>query len=300
MCSAGALIGIGAGVGLFGSYMGYRGAASAAKQQGRLAMQNAALQQQQYMMQSAFQAMQAQALMAQSGAFMSQASAFMQQADIAARTGEILQDNQMYRAAQAERERDEAARRASEMRRQLIGGGKVTFAANGVLLESRPQSAVAMWEQDEVADLAFELSGIKRVADNEIFGFVMQGYQDRMQGLFNAEALHLQAEGAKIEAGNARINAAGSMAQSRISLINGQLAILGGQATVAQLDAAADAALWNFIGSIGGLGMSVGLFAAGGGFSGKAAQPSYPGITNSPENLLTHTYSRNQQQYMRH
>ena len=291
MCSPAAAIGIGAGVGVLGSYMGYQGAVSAARQQGQLAMQNAALQQQQYMMQSAFQAMQAQALMAQSGAFMSQASAFMQQADIAARTGEILQDNQMYRAAQAERERDEAARRASEMRRQLIGGGKVTFAANGVLLESRPQSAVAMWEQDEVADLAFELSGIKRMADNEIFGFVMQGYQDRMQGLFNAEALHLQAEGAKIEAGNARINAAGSMAQSRISQINGQLAILAGQATVAQLDSAADQAMWSFIGSLGGLGMSVGLFAARGGFSkNEPPPPSYPGITNSPENLLTHTY----------
>lgn len=292
MCSPAAIIGIGAGVGVVGSYMGYREAVSAARQQGRLAMQNAALQQQQFMMQSAFQAMQAQALMAQSDAFTSQASAFMQQADIAARTGEILQDNQMYRAAQAERERDEHARRAAEMRRQLIGSGKTTFAANGVLLESRPQSAVAMWEQDEVADLAFELSGIKRMADNEIWGYVTQGYQDRIQGLFNAEALHMQAEGARIEAGNARINAAGSMAQSRISQINGQLAILGGQATVAQLDSAADQALWSFIGSLGGLGMSVGSFAAGGNFSRNAAPAatSYPGITNSPGSLLTHTY----------
>lgn len=198
----------------------------------------------------------------------------------------------MYRAAQAERERDEAARRASEMRRQLIGGGKVTFAANGVLLESRPQSAVAMWEQDEVADLAFELSGIKRMADNEIWGYVTQGYQDRMQGLFNAEALHLQAEGAKIEAGNARINAAGSMAQSRISQINGQLAILGGQATVAQLDSAADQALWGFIGSLGGLGMSVGSFAADGKFSRNDAPVSeYPGITNTRQNPLLHSYN---------
>ena len=292
MCSAAAVIGIGAGVGLFGSYMGYQGAASSAKQQGRLAMQNAAMQQQQFMMQSAFQAMQAQALMGQSGAFMSQASAFMQQADIAARTGEILQDAQMYRASQAEMERDQQAKRAAQLRRQLIGEGRTRFAANGVLLESRPQSAVAMWEQDEVADLAFELSNIKRVADNEIFGFVTQGYQDRMQALFTAEGLRLQAEGARIDAGNARINAAGSMAQSRISEINGQIAILSGQAAAAQADAASDAALWNFIGSIGGIGMSVGSFAAGGGFSKNAPPPpSYPGITNSPENLLTHIYN---------
>jgi len=172
------------------------------------------------------------------------------------------------------------------------GSGKTTFAANGVLLESRPQSAVAMWEQDEVADLAFELSGIKRMADNEIWGYVTQGYQDRMQGLFNAEALHMQAEGARIEAGNARINAAGSMAQSRISQINGQLAILGGQATVAQLDSAADQALWSFIGSLGGLGMSVGSFAAGGNFSRNAAPVSeYPGITNTRQNPLLHSYN---------
>ena len=291
MCSPAAVIATGAGVGVFGGYMGYQNQKSANRQQAQFAMQNAQLMNQQYMMQSAFQAMQATAMMGQSDAFMRQAGAFMSQSQIAARTGEILQHAQMYRASQAERERDEQARKAAEMRRQLIGGGKVAFAANGVLLASRPQSTVVMWEQDEVADLAFELSNIKRVADSEIFGFVQQGYQDRMQALFTAESLRLQGEGARIEAGNARINAAGSLAQSRISLINAEIAILQGQATVAGLDAASNAALWNLIGNLGGIGMSAGLYASG-GFSWNAPPASeFPGITNTRQNPLLHSYN---------
>ena len=115
-----------------------------------------------------------------------------------------------------------------------------------------------MWEQDEAADLAFELQGIKRIADNEVWGYVTQGTQVKLQSLFDAQSLKLQADGAKIEASNARINAAGSMAQSRISAINANIAILEGQNAVAQGNAATDASFWNMLGSIGGFGFSMG------------------------------------------
>ena len=289
MCSPAVLIGAGAVAGGVASVAGYVSTRDAMQQQSALAMQNATMQQQQYMMQSAFQAMQASAFMSQSGALMRQADAFIDQSKIAAKTGEILQENQMFRAAQAERERDEQARKATVMRKQLIGEGTTRFAANGVLIESRPQSAVAMWEQDEVADLAFELSNIKRIADNEIFGFVQQGNQDRIQSLFSAEAMRLQAEGAKIEAGTAAINAQGAMMQSRLSVISGQMAIVSGRATAAQADAATDAALWNMIGNLSGIGMNVGTMMASGGAS-RTAKPTYPGISNTPQSPLVHTY----------
>lgn len=266
MCSPAAFIGagIGAGAGLsIVSGIGqYYNAKTYGSQQAALAQQTAAMQNMQYQMQAAFQRMQAGAFRTQSAALLHQADAYMAQSAIAARTGEILQANQMHRAAQAEYERDQKAAQTTQIRRLLIGEAKTQFAANGVLLETRPQSAVAMWERDEVTSMAFELQEIKRLADNEIFGYVQQGYQDRMQGLFQAEALRMQAAGSRIDAGNAIIQAAGANAQARISLINGQIALLGGQAATAQARANTNAALWNLIGNIGGVGMSLGMYGA--------------------------------------
>lgn len=271
---------IGGIAGVGASYMNYQNTRDLMGQQNVATMATARLQQQQYLMQSAMQAQQAAALMGQSGALMRQADAYVMQSGIAAKTGELLQANEMRRASQAQREAEEQSRRAAEMRRQLIGEGKVKFAANGVLLEGRPQAAVAMWEQDEAADLAYELSGIKRQVDNEVWGYVFNGSQQRMQGLFDAQALKLQGDATRIEAGTAQANAAASLAQSRLSRINAQSAMLQANATIANNNAATQGALWNLIGSIGGIGMSMGTMFAG----RSASQPAtyYPGVINSP------------------
>lgn len=259
----GILLGIGATAVGVSAYQQYNIAQDAARTQATLAMQQGQMQYQQYMMQSAFQSMQAAAFMNQSSMLTDQAAAYQQQAQIAKTTGDILQQQQMMRAAQVEEERDRLAQVASTKRRLLIGEGKVKFAANGVLIESRPQSAVAMWEQDEVADLAYELSEIKRSADNEIFGFVSQGYQDKLQSLFTAEGLRLQGEATKIEAYNARINAAGSEMQSAISGANAAMAMIQAQAGVAAANQQADTALWGMVGSLAGLGMQGATMASG-------------------------------------
>ena len=254
---------VGGGLGIVSSYMGYRTTVSSLNSQNSYIMANARLQQQQFGIQSAMQRAQAAAFMAQSGALSRQAAAYMQQSTIAAKTGAILQANESRRASQAQREGEESSKRASELRRQLIGEGKVKFAANGVLVEGRPQSAVAMWEQDEVADLAVELGGIKRQVDNEVFGYMFNGSQQRMQGLFDAQALKLQADASRIEAGTAGANAAGALAQSRLSQINAASAMLQARANVSQNNAAAQGALWGFIGSVAGIGSDFGTFMAG-------------------------------------
>lgn len=292
----GLLMGIGAGLGLLSSYMGYRNSAAAARQQGQNAMMTAQLQAQQYRMMSAMQMQQAGAFGAQSAALMRQSAAFMDQAAITAKTGEILQSNQLVRAAQAQEEAEHQTRRTAEIRRQLVGTAKVQFAANGVLLESRPQSSVAMWEQDEAADLAYEMHGIKKQVDNEVWGYVTQGSQDRLQSLFNAASLGLQAQSSQIEAGTAGINAASAAAQARISSVNAQTAILSGQAARDQANAAAQASFWNFLGNVGSLGMAAGAYGASRGAVSPAASGggsvNYPGITNTQQSPLVHTYGR--------
>ena len=245
----------------YSSYKQYETSKSYAHQQTILARANGFAQMRQLQMQSAMLAQQANAYMAQSGAFVRQADAYVMQAQIAERTGQILQANEMARASQAEKEAEEQSRRAAELRRQMIGGAKTQFAANGVLLESRPQSAVAMWEQDETADLAYELMGIKDKRDNEVWGYVWNGNQARLQGLFDAQALKLQGDASMIEAGNARINASSAMAQSRIALLEAQMAGTNWLGVRATGNANVDAAQWNMYSSIGGSAATIGTVA---------------------------------------
>ena len=256
-----ALAVVGAAVYGYSAYRQYEASKKYARQQANLARANGFAQMRQLQMQSAMLAQQANAYMAQSGAFVRQADAYAMQAQIEARTGQILQANEMTRASQAEKEADEQSRRAAELRRQMIGGAKTQFAANGVLLESRPQSAVAMWEQDETADLAYELMGIKDKRDNEVWGYVWNGNQARLQSLFDAQALKLQGDASMIEAGNARINASSAMAQSRIALLEAQMAGTNWLGVRAAGNANVDAAQWNMYSSIGGSAATIGTVA---------------------------------------
>ena len=272
---------VGAAVSAISAYAQYDNARESARRQTQLAQQNSAMQMRQYQMQSAMLASQSQAYMAQSSALDRQAAEYMKQADIANTTGKILQTNEMVRAAQAQKEADEQSRRAAEMRRQLVGGVRTQFAANGVLLESRPQSAVSMWEADEENDLAYELSGIRERRDNEVWGYVWNGNQARMQGLFDAQALRLQSDATRIEAGNARISAAEASAQSRISRINSYIAATSWMTVEAQGRANVQSAEYGFYGSLGGIGMAAGAYGASKSGTTTTAKT---GTTQSPLN----------------
>ena len=278
----------GALVGAYSAYSQYDSAKDFAKQQTILARANGLTQMRQLQMQSAMLARQANAYMAQSGAFVRQADAYDIQAQIAARTGQILQANEMARASQSEKEAEEQSRRAAELRRQLIGGAKTQFAANGVLLESRPQSAVAMWEQDETADLAYELMGIKDKRDNEVWGYVWKGNQARLQGLFDAQALKLQGDASMIEAGNARINASSAMAQSRIALLEAQMAGTNWLGVRATGNANVDAARWNMYSSVGGSAATIGTVA----YSRSDRPTARTGSAYQPNNDASAIYKR--------
>lgn len=71
--------------------------------------------------------------------------------------------------AQKNGEIDAAA--AEKRHRQLMGAGRAAFAGNGVLLESRPESATAMWEVDQAKEMAWEKERIRSNAELEAWGF---------------------------------------------------------------------------------------------------------------------------------
>ncbi len=85
-------------------------------------------------------------------------------------------------------------------RRQVIGAGKVGFAGNGVLLEGRADSAAAMWEQDEAADLAYEQTIIMQQAEDEVHDIRMDANRLEAEGYASAGQFYGQAAQAASQA----------------------------------------------------------------------------------------------------
>lgn len=243
MCGVTAAVaGVGLGLMGAGSIMQYSNARASAKMQANTAMIGAGLQARQYEMQSAI-------LAAQARGYGQQAAMYDAQAATVARTGRIQRAFSNYRAVQAETEGEQKSRVAAEERRQFVGTALTTFAANGVLLEARQGAAVAMWEQDEADDLGFELRQIRTNTENEVFGHVWNGYTQEIQGLYDAQALSLQALGSRMAAKNA-------MGESYLAKVGGQNALLQGRVAQNQAKADRNAALWNMIGGLGSMATS--------------------------------------------
>jgi hypothetical protein len=163
------------------------------------AMQQGRLLNMQYSMQSAMMAQQAQ--------FHSiQADALHQQAEFAKRHANTLASFETQKAAIAQQEDERELERIAKIRRLHIGAGLVAYAGNGVLLEARDDSAPAMWERDEMADLAVEMVLMRHETDKEVWGFLRNSAAIRLQGEQDAYALRLQALSANLDAANAMMS----------------------------------------------------------------------------------------------
>jgi hypothetical protein len=176
------------------------------------AMQQGRLLNMQYSMQSAMMAQQAQ--------FHSiQADALHQQAEFAKRHANTLAAFETQKAAIAQQEDERELERIAKIRRLHIGAGLVAYAGNGVLLEARDDSAPAMWERDEMADLAVEMVLMRHETDKEVWGFLRNSAAIRLQGEQDAYALRLQALSANLDAANAMMESglAGLKASSALS-----------------------------------------------------------------------------------
>lgn len=228
--------------------------------------------------------MQSQMLLRQSSAFESSAAAyskqagmFMDQAKYAKKIGEMRSAQEYARARQAEIDAERASVTANEQRRQKIGGAIATFAGHGVSVDAGNISAVSLWEQDEVADLAFEMGNIKEKRDNEVWGYMFQGNEDRMQGLFDAQALAIQAQGALINAAGDRARANYAYGDSLIARQRAALIDYQGASAINQMNNQQIANFWQQFQYNGGGGGMGGMGGGGGGSGGSMSYGDYGG-----------------------
>lgn len=263
----GALIGIGAVLGIGSSIAQYQNTTSALKTQAQMAMQSSMMQNRMFQMQAGMLAAQSGMFAASAGAFRKQAGMFMEQSDWSVRMGKMKSAQEHVRARQTEKDAERASVVAGELRRQKVGAGMASFAGHGVSVDA--SSSVAMWEQDEMADLAFEMQNIGEKRDNEVWGYIWQGNAEKMQSLFDAQSYAIQAQGALINAGTEAMKGAQAMGEAGIARLQGANALLAGQAAVAQADAGRQNALWGMISGIAGTAVGAGsFFMAGGGAGG--------------------------------
>lgn len=149
-------------------------------------------------------------------------------------------------------------------RRAKVGLGLTGAAANGILLESRSDAAVAMWEQDEAADLAYEQTLIMQQAEDTVWNLRMSANQKEAEGYGQAAGLYGQAASAAasawqsfMQASNARQDALEAQRQAKKSKKNGIVQALSSVAGTGF------GAIWGPAGALigGSVGNAVGAFA---------------------------------------
>lgn len=121
--------------------------------------------------------------------------------------------NEIRRAAQVDAPLQMQLQQINRQRREKIGEGMAAFAANGVLLESRADSATAMWEQDEEADAVVEKLSVMQQAENEIYNMRVAAQQHLVEGKMAMAGYYAQAAGIYSAASGQYANAAGYYAQ---------------------------------------------------------------------------------------
>ncbi len=186
----------GTALGLFGSYKSY----DATKRQNADLSANALAQGRMLNMQYGMQA----AMSASQARFHSmQADALRGQADFAKKHALTLASYETTKAAAEQQKHERDIERAAKLRRLTVGAGLVAYAGNGVLLEARPDSAAARWEQDEMADLAVEMVMMRHETDKEVWGYLKNAESIKLQGEQDAYAMRLQSLSADMDAANA-------------------------------------------------------------------------------------------------
>lgn len=163
----------------------------------------------------------------QAGIYDLQAAQYGRQAAFAGAMGRYQGALERQRATRALTQAEANQAEAVKARQQLVGAGKVAFAANGVMLEGREGAATAMWEQDEAADLAYEQAQIKRNADNEVYGYLANAKMAEAQGAAQAQAYRMQGIASGINADATRMQAGMARAQARNAIIAGWGSLLG-------------------------------------------------------------------------
>lgn len=101
--------------------------------------------------------------------------------------------NERIRAGKVQFFIDASQGEAVKESEQVVGEGLASFAANGVLIEGREGAAVAMWEQDEAADNAYQQLLIMQKGQDTIWEYMMAANQREAEGWGQAAGAYGQA-----------------------------------------------------------------------------------------------------------
>ena len=101
--------------------------------------------------------------------------------------------NERIRAGKVQFFIDASQGEAVKESEQVVGEGLASFAANGVLIEGRDGAAVAMWEQDEAADNAYQQLLIMQKGQDTIWEYMMAANQREAEGWGQAAGAYGQA-----------------------------------------------------------------------------------------------------------
>lgn len=244
------LIVVGAGIlGGYSAYKGYQAQKSTNAALANQAMEQGALLNSQYMMQASLAAMQASTHGVQADLMRDQADMIRQQADLSA-AADITNAGMSQKAVDVQTEA------AAKRRRLIVGAALTAYAGNGVLLESRPDSAAARWEQDEAADLAEEMVFIKHASDVDVWNLTRNAMATRAQGEQDRYAMLMQSI-------SARMDGATSMLQSGIFKLQASSALADSYYAAQGYRNATKAAKYGFYGSVFGTAASTATTVAG-------------------------------------
>lgn len=147
----------------------------------------------------------AQILERQSAMLMDSAKAYAKQARITASIGEENARLTRYRASFIQNSEDFTLAQSRAAARASVGSAKTSFAANGILLEDRSDSAVAIWEQDEVANSVIDRLNIMQQYEDEAYSYLTEAQNQLVQGYGGAAQYAGQAASSAADAVSASL-----------------------------------------------------------------------------------------------
>lgn len=129
----------------------------------------------------------------QAGSLMRVANAYSGVARLQIQMGQDNAKHERVRAGKVQFFIDQNQREAVVEAQQAVGEGLATFAASGVMVEGREGAAVAMWEQDETADAAYQQLLVMQKGQDTIWEYLMAANQREAEGYGQAAGTYGQA-----------------------------------------------------------------------------------------------------------
>lgn len=128
----------------------------------------------------------AKALDIQSAGLLDSAKLYARSAEMSKEAGEANAREIVRQAGTIDPQKQFQIGAVNLKRRAGVDAGRTTYASQGILLEARDGAAVAMWEQDEVADAVLEKLNVMQEAEDQVYSYLVKAKDAKIQGLYQA------------------------------------------------------------------------------------------------------------------